>query len=422
MIKAEWRFLKRHKLMFGVLLVLMLVPMLYTTIFLSSMWNPYGKTKDLPVAVVNHDQAVTYQGTKLTVGKDLTKQLKKSDSLKFNFPKSEKAAKRGLKSGKYYMVITIPKNFSKNAATAFTSNPKKLKLTYTTNYGMSYVAGKMTASAAEKIANQVDTKLTKTYTAVMVAYLQKMQATLTTAAQSNTQLASALQSSSTSQLQLSKATVNQIASPVKTVHHDISEVANNGTAMAPYMLMVALYVGCLALNLMYDVVTPRKRPQNGTSWWAAKMSVVGTFAILQAVIAYGALVGFLGLKPVHPWVSLLVVVSISAAFANLVTLLNVAFGKVGSFLALLLMMFQLGGSAGTYPIELSNGFFMAIHQWLPASYAVHGLRESLMIGNSAAGDIWVLLGIAVISALLMIVAFRIRLKKLPDIEYEKISQ
>ncbi len=134
------------------------------------------------------------------------------------------------------------------------------------------------------------------------------------------------------------------------------------------------------------------------------------------------MVGFLGLNPVHPWASLLMVICISVAFSNLVTFLSVAAGKVGNFIALLLLIFQLGGSAGTYPIELSNGFFMAIHSWLPASYAVHGLRETLMIGQSSVTDIWVLLVIAVVSALLMIIAYRIRLSKLPKIDYEKLAQ
>lgn len=421
MIKAEWQFLKRHKLLMGVLVVLMFVPMLYTTIFLSSMWDPYGKTENLPVAVVNHDQSVTYQGQKLSVGKDLTKELKSSKSLKFKVLKSDKTAMKGLKSGKYYMVITIPKNFSKNAASAFTSNPKKLKLTYTTNYGASYVAGKISASAATKIAEQVSKKLTKSYTKVMIAYLTKMQSTLTTAAQSNSQLAASLQSSSSSQLQLSKATASQIADPVKTVHHDISKVANNGTAMAPYMITVSLFVGCLSLNMMYDVVTPRKQAKTGMGLWAAKMSVVGTVALVQAVLVYVSLVNLLGLSPVHAGATFLLVLCISLAFSNLVTMLNVAFGKVGSFIALLLLIFQLGGAAGTYPIELSNGFFEAIHPWLPASYAVQGLRETLMIGGSSASEIAVLLAIAVASSLLMMFAYRIRIKKMPEMEYEKYA-
>lgn len=424
MIKAEWQFLRRHKLMFGILLVLMLVPMLYTTIFLSSMWNPYGKTSDLPVAVVNQDKSVNYNGQKMAVGKQLTRELHHSNSLKYKFPSSEKKAMQGLRDGKYYMVITIPHDFSKNATTAFTAQPKKMKLHYTTNEGSSYVAGKMTASAAEKIANKVSKNITTSYTKVMLANLQKAQASLKSAAQANPQLAQALQQSgnSNTQMQISKATVNQIAEPVTTVHKDISKVPNNGTGMAPYMMTVALYVGCLALNLMYDVITPRRRPKNGLGWWAAKMSVVGTFAILQAVVAYGAMVKFLGLDPVHPYATLLLVIMTSFAFANLITFLNVAMGKVGSFIALLLLIIQLGGSAGTYPIELSNSFFIAVHPWLPASYSVHGLRETLMIGQSAATDIWVLFGIALVSALLMMVAYRVRLKKLPKMDYEKLAQ
>ncbi|MCM6796951.1 hypothetical protein [Levilactobacillus brevis] len=71
MIKAEWWYLKQHKLLMIVLFVIMLIPSIYAVTFLKSMWDPYGKLSDLPVAVVNHDHAVDYQGQHLAAGQTL---------------------------------------------------------------------------------------------------------------------------------------------------------------------------------------------------------------------------------------------------------------------------------------------------------------------------------------------------------------
>lgn len=162
MIKQEWKnILKNHWIQI-VLVALILIPSIYTVVFLGSMWDPYGNSGDLPVAVVNKDKAVEYNDKKLDVGDQLVSNLKDNDSLDFHFVNS-KEANKGLKDGDYYMVITIPKNFSKNATTLLDKNPKKMVLNYTTNPGTNYVASKMDDSAIAKIKAEVSASVTKTY-------------------------------------------------------------------------------------------------------------------------------------------------------------------------------------------------------------------------------------------------------------------
>lgn len=162
MIKQEWKnILKNHWIQI-VLVALILIPSIYTVVFLGSMWDPYGNSGDLPVAVVNKDKAVEYNDKKLDVGDQLVKKLKDNDSLDFHFVNS-KEANKGLKNGDYYMVITIPSNFSKNATTLLDKNPKKMVLNYTTNPGTNYVASKMDDSAITKIKAEVSASVTKTY-------------------------------------------------------------------------------------------------------------------------------------------------------------------------------------------------------------------------------------------------------------------
>lgn len=200
------------------------------------------------------------------------------------------------------------------------------------------------------------------------------------------------------------------ASPVKVTHKEADTVPNNGTSMAPYMLGVSLYVGALALNLMFDAYTPRKRPNNGFTWWFSKAVIMDGFAILDATIVFAALTMFNGLSPVHSFQTWVMLELTSLAFVSLIMWLNLLLGKAGSFLAMVLLVIQLGGSAGTYPITLSNHFFELIHPYLPMSYVVSGLRQTIMIGNSADIDMFILFILIMIFSLLNIFHF-IRLSK-----------
>ena len=188
MLKAEWAWLKQHKFYLLVIFVLFFVPSIYAVTFLSSLWDPYGAVKNLPVAVVNHDKSVKYQGKKLTVGSDLKKQLEKSKAMDFSFP-TDAAAKKGLKDGKYYTVITIPENFSKNATTLLDKQPKKMVLHYETSSGHSFIAGKLSESGAKAITAKVSAQVTETYAKTIFGQVKKMGKGITQAADANQKLA-----------------------------------------------------------------------------------------------------------------------------------------------------------------------------------------------------------------------------------------
>ncbi|MGQ2285544.1 YhgE/Pip family protein [Leuconostoc pseudomesenteroides] len=221
------------------------------------------------------------------------------------------------------------------------------------------------------------------------------------------------------QVNANQLTYKQLANPASTKHVEKDKVPNNGTAMAPYMLSVALFVGAVAFNLMFDLVTPLRYPKKGISWWASKMSVLYPFAFVQASIMYLIVITTIGIKPVHYIATFGVLILVSFTFINVVTALNLWFGKVGSFLAMILMVIQLGGSAGTYPIQLSNGFFEAINPYLPMTYSVNALRETLMIGGSSRSDVVVMLGIFVVFTLIMIAFYLLKQLKVKRINYKQ---
>lgn len=91
MIKQEWKnILKNHWIQI-VLVALILIPSIYTVVFLGSMWDPYGNSGDLPVAVVNKDKAVEYNDKKLDVGDQLVKKIKRQRFIRFPFCKFKRS-------------------------------------------------------------------------------------------------------------------------------------------------------------------------------------------------------------------------------------------------------------------------------------------------------------------------------------------
>ena len=163
MLKSELKSLWKNKLLIVIVLAIILIPSIYAGLFLSSMWDPYGDLEYLPVAVVNKDKPVTYQGKELAVGDTLAENLEENDSMAFNLV-DEDVAMKGLKNGTYYMVITIPEDFSKNATTVMDEEPVQMKLEYTTNPGKNYISMKLGESAMKTIQSNITEQVTRTYT------------------------------------------------------------------------------------------------------------------------------------------------------------------------------------------------------------------------------------------------------------------
>ncbi|WP_019318996.1 YhgE/Pip domain-containing protein [Streptococcus mutans] len=164
------------------------VPALYNIIFLSSMWDPYGKMSDLPVAVINKDKTATYEGKKMTIGKDMTDNMVHNKSLDYHFVDSEKAQK-GLEKGDYYMIITLPEDLSQNAASVLTDEPKKLTIPYQTSKGHSFVASKMSEAAAKTLKESVSKNITSSYTKSLFKSMSTLKTGLGSAANASQKIA-----------------------------------------------------------------------------------------------------------------------------------------------------------------------------------------------------------------------------------------
>ena len=159
----EWKAIFKKPTFIIVMIGISLIPALYNIIFLSSMWDPYGQLSDLPVAVVNNDKEVSYNGNSMSIGKDMVSNLKENKTLDFHFV-DEEEGKKGLENGDYYMVVTLPSDLSEKAASILTDHPEQMQIDYQTSSGHSFIASKMSDSAMTQLKQNVSTNVTETYT------------------------------------------------------------------------------------------------------------------------------------------------------------------------------------------------------------------------------------------------------------------
>ena len=209
-------------------------------------------------------------------------------------------------------------------------------------------------------------------------------------------------------------TQQQIANPVKSEMIEKGNVPNYGYALSPYVLSLSLFVGAIVLNVIYPIRKTFSEQESAIRWWLSKASVAGVAAFMQATILMLVMVFFLGLTPEHPAHFIGAVYLTSFAYMSIVSLLVIVLDNPGRFLAMVLLVLQLGSSEGTFPIQTANGFFQAINPLVPMTYSIRALRQAISGGLDNAfygGSMWVLVGFLLVANLLTIGFFTYRGKR-----------
>lgn len=209
-------------------------------------------------------------------------------------------------------------------------------------------------------------------------------------------------------------TQQQIANPVKSEVTEKGNVPNYGYALSPYVLSLSLFVGALVLNVIYPIRKTFSEQESAIRWWLSKASVAGVAAFMQATILMLVMVFFLGLTPEHPAHFIGAIYLTSFAYMSIVSLLVIVLDNPGRFLAMILLVLQLGSSEGTFPIQTANGFFQAINPLVPMTYSIRALRQAISGGLDNAfygGSMWVLVGFLLVANLLTIGFFAYRGKR-----------
>ena len=209
-------------------------------------------------------------------------------------------------------------------------------------------------------------------------------------------------------------TQQQIANPVKSEMTEKGNVPNYGYALSPYVLSLSLFVGAIVLNVIYPIRKTFSEQESAIRWWLSKASVAGVAAFMQATILMLVMVFFLGLTPEHPAHFIGAIYLTSFAYMSIVSLLVIVLDNPGRFLAMVLLVLQLGSSEGTFPIQTTNGFFQAINPLVPMTYSIRALRQAISGGLDNAfygGSMWVLAGFLLVANLLTIGFFAYRGKR-----------
>ena len=209
-------------------------------------------------------------------------------------------------------------------------------------------------------------------------------------------------------------TQQQIANPVKSEVTEKGNVPNYGYALSPYVLSLSLFVGAIVLNVIYPIRKTFSEQESAIRWWLSKASVAGVAAFMQATILMLVMVFFLGLTPEHPAHFIGAIYLTSFAYMSIVSLLVIVLDNPGRFLAMVLLVLQLGSSEGTFPIQTANGFFQAINPLVPMTYSIRALRQAISGGLDNAfygGSMWVLVGFLLMANLLTVGFFTYRGKR-----------
>ncbi len=209
-------------------------------------------------------------------------------------------------------------------------------------------------------------------------------------------------------------TQQQIANPVKSEMTEKGNVPNYGYALSPYVLSLSLFVGAIVLNVIYPIRKTFSEQESAIRWWLSKASVAGVAAFMQATILMLVMVFFLGLTPEHPAHFIGAIYLTSFAYMSIVSLLVIVLDNPGRFLAMILLVLQLGSSEGTFPIQTANGFFQAINPLVPMTYSIRALRQAISGGldnTFYGGSMWVLVGFLLVANLLTIGFFAYRGKR-----------
>ncbi|MEK4230643.1 YhgE/Pip domain-containing protein [Solibacillus sp. FSL H8-0538] len=195
-------------------------------------------------------------------------------------------------------------------------------------------------------------------------------------------------------------TYDMVAAPVEIEKTAVNHVPNYGTGFAPYFISLGLFVGALLISIVFPLVEPAIRPKSGASWFFSKVSVLTIVGIIQALISVFVVVGWLGLEVDSMPKFIVTAILTSFTFIALIQLLVSVLGDSGRFVGILILIFQLTTSAGTFPIELVPNQLHIFNTFLPMTFTVQSFKAAISTGDSSFLIYnWSILGVFLVACL-----------------------
>ena len=218
-----------------------------------------------------------------------------------------------------------------------------------------------------------------------------------------------------------------LAAPVSLNETKIYPIENYGTAMAPFYSTLAIWVGAvvmaamLKVNVSESVVKKLSGAKPHQLYFGRQLLFVCIGLLQSGLICLGDLY-FLGIQCEHPFLFLVTGWFTSFVYVNLIYALTVSFGDIGKAVAVVLMVMQVAGSGGTFPIQCAPKFFQAVYPLLPFTHSMNAMRECVagFYGMNYVKELGYL-GIFLILSLLLGLLLRKPVIKLNDAFTEKLE-
>ena len=152
-------------------------------------------------------------------------------------------------------------------------------------------------------------------------------------------------------------------------------VPNYGSQVAPFYLVLSMWVGALITNTMLRPGNSKGTKYSPLEMYFGKLAMFLFMSFFQSLVTIiGSLI--LGIYIDNLLLFIISVILVSGVFMALIYSLNSALGNVGKGVAIILLLFQISGTGGIYPIEIMGSMFKVLYPYLPMTYAIDLIREA----------------------------------------------
>lgn len=225
-----------------------------------------------------------------------------------------------------------------------------------------------------------------------------------------------------------EALTSFLATPVSLKTHQVYKIDNYGSSMAPFYSTLSIWIGGIVLVAMLKV-TVSKKCLEGLHRVKTHQIYLGRYIIfllvglMQSTLITAGDLWYLGIQCEHPFLFLFACWFSSIVYVNIIYTLTVSFGDIGKAASVVLLVVQVAGSGGTFPIEVAPKFFQAVYPLLPFVHSMAAMRET--IGGMYGMTYWIelgKLGIFLILSLVVGLLLRKPIIRLNDAFTEKLEE
>ena len=192
--------------------------------------------------------------------------------------------------------------------------------------------------------------------------------------------------------------------PVKLDRHELFPVPDYGSQVSPFYLVLSMWVGGLITCALLKPGTSHGTKYTPLEMYAEKLVIFNIMSILQAIVT---LIGahILGIYIQNELLFILSAILVSVVFMTLIYSLVSALGDVGKAIGVVLLVIQISGTGGIYPVEIMAPFFNVLNPYLPMTYAITLIREAQLgfISSNYLPALIILLAIVIATVIVMLI-------------------